>query len=197
MNKIKSIYSLSELHDLIKKHKHKSKILVCFDIDLTIVREDENDKDVLIEPEVTKELFNYLIENNIYFTFVTARFYDCVCNAKKRDLVKDDIKENLEALYPIFEDIGIDLTDYKNGKMGDELVLITDEKGRTQGIMYKGILLSGRKGPVIKHYRRIYGLEKSHPHTIFIDDVDIYLNSVKKYVPNSLVLRRKIDELDA
>ena len=29
-----------------------------------------------------------------------------------------------------------------------------------------------------------------------IDDIDTYLKSVQKYVPNSLVLRRKIDELD-
>ena len=196
MSKIKTIYSLAELQDIIEKHPHKDKLSIMFDIDLTIVMEDQNNKDVLIEPEVTKKLFKYLIDNDIFFSFVTARFYDYVCNAKKRETVVDEMKENLEELYPIFEDLGIDLTDFKNGKMGNELHVIKDENGRTAGIMYKGIVLSGLKGPVIKHYKREFGIDKTHPYTIFIDDVDTYLNSVKRHVPNSLVLRRKIDEMD-
>jgi len=196
MSKIKTIYSLAELQDIIEKHPNKDQLTVMLDIDLTIVMEDENFKDVLIEPEVTKRLFKYLTDNGIFFTFVTARFYDYVCNAKKRDLVINEMKENLEELYPIFEDLGIDLTDFKNGKMGDELRVITDEKGNTAGVVYKGIVLSGKKGPVIKHYKREFGIDKTHPYTIFVDDIDTYLNSVKRHVPNSLVLRRKIDEMD-
>jgi len=196
MSKIKSINSLKELHDIIEKHPNKDQLSIMFDIDKTIVMEDENSKDVLIEPEVTKKLFKYLLDNDIFFTFVTARFYDYVCNAKKRESVINEMKENLEELYPIFEELGMDLTDYKNGKLGNELRLITDEKGKTMGIIYKGIVLSGMKGPVIKHYKREFGFDKTHPYTIFIDDIDTYLNSVKRHVPNSLVLRRKIDEMD-
>lgn len=192
MSKIRSIHSLSELHDLIEVHPEKDKLFIAFDIDLTVVMGDEDDRDILIEPEVTKKLFKYLIDNNIYFTFVTARFYDSVCNKKKRPEVMKEMKENLEMLYPIFEDLGMDLSEYKQGKLGKDLHLIKDEKGNTQGIMYRGIVLSGRKGPAIKHFRRHFGIDKTHPHTIFIDDVDTYLNSVKKHVPGSTVLRRKI-----
>ena len=196
MSKIKSIYSLAELHDVIREHPNKDKLSVFFDIDLCIVMEDENGKDVLIEPEVTRNLFNYLIDNNIFFTFVTARFYDYVLNTKKREMVVDEIKENIEELYPIFEYLGIDLTDFKNGKIGNELRLIKGEKGNVVGIMYRGCLLSGLKGPTIKHFKREFGIDKTHPYTIFVDDIDTYLNSVKRHVPNSLVLRRKIDEMD-
>ena len=192
MNKIRSIHSLSELHDLIEEHPEKDKLFIAFDIDLTVVMGDENDKDVLIEPEVTKKLFKYLIDNNIFFTFVTARFYDRICNKKKRDEIMDEMKENLEMLYPIFEDLGMDLSEFKHGKLGKDLHLIQDEAGKTQGIMYRGIVLSGKKGQVIKHFRRHFGIDKTHPHTIFIDDIDTYLNSVKKHVPGSVVLRRKI-----
>ena len=192
MSKIKSIHSLSELHDIIEDHPEKHKLFVAFDIDLTVVMADEDDKDILIEPEVTKKLFKYLLDNDIFFTFVTARFYDSVCNKKKRAEVMHEMKENLEMLYPIFEDLGMDLTDFKHGNLGKELQLIEDEKGNTQGVMYRGIVLSGRKGPAIKHFRRHHGIDKTHPHTIFIDDLDPYLNSVKKHVPGSMVLRRKI-----
>ena len=192
MSKIKSIHSLSELHDIIEEHPYKDKLFVAFDIDLTVVMGDENDMDILIEPEVTKKLFKYLIDNDIFFTFVTARFYDSVCNDKKRDKIIDEMKQNLEMLYPIFEELGMDLSEYKNGKLGNDLHVIKDEKGNTQGVMYRGIVLSGKKGPVIKHFRRHFGIDKTHPHTIFIDDVDTYLNSVKKHVPGSVVLRRKI-----
>jgi len=196
MSKIKSIYSLRELHDLVEKHPEKDKLFIAFDIDLTIVMGDENDKDILIEPEVTKKLFKFLIDNNIYFTFVTARFYDYVCNDKRRSKVIEEMKQNLENLYPIFEELGMDLTEYKNGNLGNELQVLKDEKGTTQAVVYRGIVLSGKKGPAIREYRKISGIEKSHPYTIFIDDIDQYLNSVKRYVPNSLVLRRKIDEMD-
>ena len=192
MSKIESIHSLSELHDFIEKHPNKDKLFVAFDIDLTIVMDDGNDLDILIEPEITKKLFKYLIDNDIFFTFVTARFYDSVCNKKKREKVIDEMKENLEMLYPIFEELGIDLSDYKSGRLGNDLQLIKDEKGNTQGVMYRGIILSGKKGPVIKHFRRHYGIDKTHPHTVFIDDLDPYLHSVKKHVPGSVVLRRKI-----
>ena len=196
MSQIKTIYSLKELHDLLEKHPNKDELFIAFDIDMTIVMENENNEDILIEPEITKKLFKFLIDNNIYFTFVTARFYNYVCNDKKREKVVDEMKENIEMLYPIFEELGMDLTEYKNGNLGEKVEILKDEKGNTQGIIYKGIVLSGKKGPAIKHYRRIFGIDKTHPYTIFIDDLDLYLNSVKKFVPNSLVLRREIDELD-
>lgn len=195
MNKIKTIYSLKELHDLIEKHEDKKRLMIFFDLDLTIIKgsDDDQEIDILIEPRVTKELFSYIKDNQIYFSFVTARFHDTVCNKKKRNL--KEIEENLYAtIFPVLEELGLDLNYYKRKELGEKFHIVKNDKGRTVGILYRGIFYGGRKGEIIKHYRKEFGLDKSHPHTIFIDDHETYLKSVGKHVPDCIILRREIKE---
>ena len=192
MKTIPTIYSLRDVLNLLKKHKEKEKVMVWFDIDLTLIYPDPNDEDVdiLIEPKETKELFSYISENNIAFSIITARFYDSVCNSKKRNLnlMKHDILNNI---FPFLEQLGLNLDDYKER---DEYDLIKSETGRCVGMVYKGILFGSNKGKIIKIYREKWGLDKTHPVTIFVDDYDTYLNSVAKHIPDSIVLRREIYE---
>ena len=108
MSNIKSIYSLRELHDLLEKHENKNKLIIYFDIDLTLIQLDNDENEKLIEPEITKKLFEYIIENEILFSFITARFYDIVCNKRKRNLKK--IKKDIdESIFPLLEQLGIEI----------------------------------------------------------------------------------------
>lgn len=193
MGKIQNVFSLRELHDLLEQIEDKTKTMVWFDFDLCLVQPHhaDDEKDVLIEPQTTKKLFKYMMEHGINFAIVTARFYDTACNHKKRNLT--DIKENIEtSIFPILEELGIDITAYKDRNLDDQLHLIKNEKGKTVALLYKGIIFSGIKGQAIKHYRRQFDWDKKHTTNIFIDDIDTYLNSVSKHVPEAIVLRRHI-----
>lgn len=193
MTKIQTIYSLKELHDLVENHHDKERLMIWFDIDLTLVHPDpENEEvDILIEKDVTKKLFSYILNNQICFSIVTARFYDIVCNAAKRDL--NAIRENIvNTIFPFLEELGLNVDIYKDSKLDNTFHLIKNEKNKCVGLLYKGILFSGNKGETIKNYRREFGFDNSHPNTIFIDDHDTYLRSVVKHVPGCIVLRREI-----
>ena len=192
MSQIRTVYSLKELHDYLKNHPLKHRHLVCIDLDLTVVRPDfqNPEKDVLIEPEETKKLFDMFKAHGIFYTFVTARFYDTVCNAKKRKL--SDIKENLFAtIFPIFEELGIDISEFKNAN-DDEFYIIRNHNNRCVGIIYKGVIFGDKKGEIIKHYKKDFKLNENYPHTIFIDDHDGYIRNVAKHVPDALILKREI-----
>ena len=131
-----------------------------------------------------------MMKHGINFAIVTARFYDTACN-KKRNL--KDIKNNIDvSIFPILEELGIDVTAYKDKELDDQMHLVRDEKGKTVGLLYKGVIFSGIKGQAIKHYRRQFGWDKKHTTNIFIDDIDTYLNSVVKHVPEAIVLKRHI-----
>lgn len=197
MSKIKSIYSLRELHDLLKTHVNPDKLILFLDLDLTIIMADpsssNSDKDVLIEPEETKKLFDFLHKNKIWYTFVTARFHNIVTSERKRKEALKEMRENIEMLYPIFEQVGINCDEFKNNK-NEELQVLRNEKNKPIGIMYKGILLGDKKGEIIKHFRLNHGLDKTHPHVIFVDDIDKYLRNVKKHIPTAFVYKRQILE---
>ncbi len=193
MKNIKTIYSLKELHDVLEKHVDLKRLILFLDLDLTLIRATHDDKDELIEPEVTKKMFDFLHEKNIWYVFLTARFHNSVCQEKKRKESLCEMKENIENLYPIFEQLGVECSHFKDNK-NEYLELIKNDKNKTVGIMYKGILLGDKKGEIIKHFRLKYGLDKTHPHTLFADDLEKYLRSVKKHVPNSFVFRRLIPE---
>lgn len=191
MNKIQNIYSLKEVHDLLETIEDKRKTMIWFDFDLSIVQphEDNEEIDVLIEDKVTKDLFSYMMQNGINFAIVTARFYDIVCNNKKRDLKA--IKHNIEkSIFPILKELGINVDAWTHKDLDDKFHLIKNEKGRTMGCLYKGIIFTSWKGQAIKHYRREFGLK--HTTNIFIDDLDLYLKTVIKHVPDAIVLRRHI-----
>ena len=193
MKNVKTIYSLKELHDVLESHTDLKRLILFLDLDLTLIRANEDDKDELIEPEVTKKMFDFLHENNIWYVFLTARFHNIICLDRKRKESLPEMKENIENLYPIFEQLGVDCSHFKDSK-NEYLELIKNEKNKTVGIMYKGILLGDKKGEIIKHFRLKYGLDKTHPHTMFADDLDRYIRNVKKHVPNSFVFRRLISD---
>lgn len=187
---IQSIYSLKELHKILENHDKKDKIMLWFDIDLTLIHPnpENEDQDVLIEPEITKKLFQYIMDNEIAFSFITGRFSDTVCNSKTRNL--DDIKENIvETIYPFFQELGIDISDFLKD---DRVEIIKSEGGKTVGIIYKGIIFSGNKGSSIKSYAKTFGFDKTNPLNIFIDDYDLYIRSVAKHLPKTLILKREI-----
>ena len=195
MKNVQTIYSLKELHNLLEKHVDLKRLILFLDLDLTLIQEDEGDscRDKLIEPQVTKDMFKFLHDNKVWYQFVTARFHDVICNQKKREAYLDEIRQNIEDLYVVFEEMGIDCSQYKGNK-SEEMEIIKNERGRTVGMSYKGLLLSGKKGELIKHFRLKYGLHNSHPHVIFVDDLIPYLRGVRKHLPNSICLQRCIPE---
>ena len=193
MKNVQTIYSLKELHNLLEKHVDLKKLILFLDLDLTLIQADERDIDKIIEPSATKEMFKFLHDNKVWYQFITARFHDVICNQKKREACLDEIKENIENLYPLFEDMGIDCSSYKNNKC-EEMEVIKNDKNRTIGVSYKGLLLSEKKGEMIKHFRLKYGLQNSHPHVIFVDDLPTYLRNVRKHVPHAICLKRCIPE---
>ena len=87
--------------------------------------------------------------------------------------------------------MGIDCREFKNNK-NETMEVIKNDRGRTVGVIFKGILLSDKKGELIKHFRLKYGLHNSHPHVIFVDDLVPYLRGVRKHLPNSICLQRCI-----
>jgi len=188
---MRSINTLKDLLKIIKEHPEHDKLMVFFDLDLTLIWTENSDEDTLIEEKVTKELFDFLHEKQIWYTFCTARYHNVVLVQKKRDSHRKEMTENIEKLYDIFESLGIDCSQYR--KKNSEMIVLK-KAGKPVGILYKGILLGDKKGPIIKQFREEYNLEKSHPHVIFIDDVDRYLTSVSRHVPGSIVIRREIDE---
>jgi hypothetical protein len=191
MSKIETIYSLRELKNILEKHDNKDKLMIYFDIDLTLIEDNEENKEVLIEPEETKKLFDYILKNGILFSFITARFHDTACNKKKRNLeaMKKDIDESI---FPMLEEIGLDIRLHKNKELEKECYPIKNKGNKCVGILYRGIFFSSKKGETIKHYHKNSGLEKTHPYIIFVDDLDYYLEGVARNVPNALTLKRKI-----
>ena len=187
MSNIPTMYSLKELHDYIIEHPEKHEIFVFFDFDLTLI-DDEND--VLLEPQVTKDLFKYLRDNGIYHCIVTARFYDSACDDKKRNL--EDMEHNIKYyIHPILEELGMDVSNYKTHETRHVSHKIQNEEGECVGLLYKGIMFGERKGEIIKHYLRQTEIRKAHP--IFIDDYEPYLEHVKSHMPTALTIRRNYD----
>jgi hypothetical protein len=190
MSRFKHITSLKELLNLIKSHKFPNKLIVFFDLDLTLIQEKDDISDELIEPEITKELFDYILKNKIGFSFVTARFHNTVCSERKRNL--KEMRQTIEdGLFPIFEDLGIDCECYKK-EINPEAEIIKNDKGKTVGILFHGIFFGIKKGELIKHYMNEHGLNKTHPFTFFIDDLESNLKNVRKHIPGAIVIRRDL-----
>lgn len=191
MKKFETIYSLKAIHDLVKKYEEKGekdKIIIFFDLDLTVIHDKGDGVDVLIEPKISKELFSYLYNNNIWFSFVTARFHDAVCVKRKREKIMNEIDENLLKIHKIFKELGLETDDFMNNNNTEVLY----ENGKCIGIIRKGIILSGKKGKALKSYMKMHNIENSRT-PIFVDDFDRYLKSVSKEIPNSLIFRRSVN----
>ena len=184
MSHIPVIHSLRELHDYLESHPNKQDVFVFFDFDLTLI---DDDKDVLLEPEVTKDLFRYLRDNKIEHCIVTARFYDTVCNDDTRELVNMDYNIK-HYIHPILEQLGLNVKPYQSKKLKNVIHKIHNHNGECVGVLYRGIFFGDRKGEIIKHYLEKYPIKKSH--TIFVDDYDPYLANVRKHMPSTLAIKR-------
>lgn len=187
--KYRTVSSMREFQDILEKQPNKSNLMIWFDLDETLV-ESHGDTytSVLIEPEPTQKLFDYIHKSRIPYTFITARFHDTVCDSSKRNL--KDIQENVYyTIYPLLKQLGINFNEYAQD---NSAYIIRDNQKKCVGIAYKGIIFTGLKGPAIKHFSDKYGLsDRDH---IFLDDNMIYLNSVNRNVKNCLVVQRIVSE---
>lgn len=164
--RVTNISSLATVLEYIKKVDNPDDIIIFFDWDDTLVNPDY---DNIIEPEITKELFNYMKDHKIFYSIITGRYHDTVCDEYKRNIF--DMQKNIiQTIYPCLNKLGIDTTKYLSEVFKQHLDKIYDEKGKCIGILYMGIFFSGTKGAAIKNYLRQAGLKKKE--IIFIDDYE-------------------------
>lgn len=187
MLEIPTVHSLKELHDYLISHPNKEDIFVFFDFDLTLI---DDEKDVLLEPEVTKDLFRYLREAGIYHCIVTARFYNTVCDDDTRELECMDYNIK-HYIHPILEQLGMEVHEYQTKDLDKVVHKIYNDDGECVGVMYRGIFFGDKKGEIIKHYLEQSPFNKSQ--AIFIDDYDPYLENVKSHMPSALVIKREFE----
>lgn len=181
---IKNTNTLGDVLDHVKKHKNKDDLIVFLDFDDTIINA-RNDK--ILEPEITKELINYLTTNGIYFSIITGRFYETVCNAEKRELI--DMEYNVvETMHPILVELGIDVSTHQTDVFRKDFYEVTDEYGYCVGIVYMGIMFTPHKGPMIKNWMRHTGVKKGS--VFFADDFEPYIISVASSLPDAIIFRR-------
>jgi hypothetical protein len=186
---IKDINSLQSIHDYIKGRPDKSKIYLFLDFDDCLVNPDTNR---IIEPKVTKDLFKYLIDNEIYFAVITGRFWDTVCDDKKRNLV--EMQHNIvTTMYPALLELGMDLGDCLTLECMKKFNKIYNDKGECVGILYMGIFFTGQKGATIKSYIENYGLP--HSEILFVDDYEPYLKETTTSYPKVKAFRRNVPYL--
>ena len=182
--RVSNVSSLASVLDYIKKVDNPDDIIIFFDWDDTLVNPDY---DNIIEPEVTKELFDYMKDKKIFYSIITGRFHDSVCDDFKRNIF--DMQRNIiQTMYPSLNKLGIDTTKYQSELFKQHLDKIYDENGKCVGVLYMGIFFSGTKGAAIKNYLRQAGLTKKE--IIFIDDYEPYLYETTTSLPNVTAFRR-------
>lgn len=187
MSDIPTIYSLRELHDYLIEYPHKRDIFIFFDFDLNLI---DDEKDTLLEPEVTKELFQYLRDNKIYHCILTARFYETVCHKNHREPHAMD--ENIKYyIHPILEELGLDTSYHSEDVHHNDFTEFFNEKGECVGVEYRGIFFGDKKGEIIKSYLKVAPFKRNH--IIFVDDYEPYLENVKTHMPSVLSIRRNYD----
>lgn len=103
------------------------------------------------------------------------------------------MKDNIEStLFPIFREIGIDISIYDTPEADRNVYYIENNKNEIVGVLYKGIFFGDRKGEIIKNYLNTMGLETLYPHVVLIDDLIENLENARKHVPNIILLKRDI-----
>lgn len=183
---IRNISSLDHILTYLKSVKDKKDLIVFFDWDDTLVNPDY---DTIIEPEITKELFNYMITNRIFWAIITGRFYNTVCDDKQRNIF--DIQSNIQrTMAPTLRKLGVDIDKYMTAEHKETVYKINDEYGNCVGILYMGIFFSGRKGDTIKNYLRQTGIRKST--IVFVDDYEPYLIETTTSLPTVMAFRRMV-----
>lgn len=183
---IDNINSLKVVHDYLKSIRNKSSVCVFFDWDDTIIDPDTN---ILLEPKATKELFDYMVENRIFFSIITARFYNVVCSKSKRKKYLKDIYYNVvNTMHPILESLGLNVSFYQTPDIVKEPMEIINENGSCTGILYMGIFFSSKKGETIKNYLRMSNIKNKK--ILFIDDYEEYLLETTSSIQDVKAYRR-------
>ena len=185
-SKIININTLNDVLLYLKSIENKKSISVWLDWDENIINSETN---TIIEPEVTKELFDYMIKNRIFFSIITGRFYDSACDDKKRNIFA--MENNIvNTIFPVLRQLGVNTNDFNNEKTRKEYYKIYNEKGKCIGFLYMGIIFSHYKGDAIKNYLRQNRM--NYPIKIFVDDYEVYLMEVASSVPDMKIYRRHV-----
>ena len=184
---VTNVSSLGNILAYLKKIKNPDDIIVFFDWDDTLVNPDH---DNIIEPEITKKLFDYMKDRQIFYAIITGRFHDTVCDDNKRNIF--NMQYNIiNTMYPSLNKLGIDTTSFKTDHLKQYPDKIYDEYGKCVGVLYMGIFFSGTKGAAIKNWLRQVEIKKKE--IIFIDDYDPYLYEVTTSLPDVTAFRRLVN----
>ncbi|GAG94403.1 unnamed protein product [marine sediment metagenome] len=182
--KIQNVDTLKQFLNHLQGIKNKTDLIVFFDWDDTLVNPD-NDK--IIEPEITKKLFKYMLDNRIFFAIITGRFHDTACHDNKRNLYA--MQRNIEiTMMPILKKLGVETGLYSTNLHKKKPYKVYNEKGRCVGVLFMGIFFTGEKGATIKNYLRQKNIQKSR--VIFIDDYEPYLIETTASFPGVEAFRR-------
>ena len=182
--KIKNINTLDDVLSFIKGVDKPDNIAVWLDWDENIINCDSN---TIIEPRITKELIQYMQNNDLFFSVITGRFWDTACNDKLRNL--EDMQWNiLYNMYPVMRQLGIDTEKFNNDYYKNTVYKIFDDN-ECVGILYMGILFTGQKGKTIKNFLRQTNLNKRV--NVFVDDYEPYLYETTKSFPSIVAFRRR------
>ncbi|MBY8988311.1 MAG: hypothetical protein KGD61_07645 [Candidatus Lokiarchaeota archaeon] len=177
---------MSQILEYLKDLKDLSDVIVFFDWDDTLVNPDY---DCIIEPQVTQELIEFLIKNNVYFHIITGRFWNTACDETYRNL--RDMEANIKnTMFPCLNQLGMDTSIFLKPVSTKNIYRIYDEAGVCVGIVYMGIFFSGQKGKTIKHYLRQTGLNKNT--ILFVDDYEPYLTETTSSFPKVQAFRRHV-----
>lgn len=183
-DEISNIYSLSELHNYVKSHPNQKNLIIFFDLDDTLINPDN---ETVLEIKESRALIKFLQKNQIPSWFITGRYYDTICDPRKRDL--KDMEHNVHhTIFPLLNKIGIDITNYNNKREREKFAEIKNEKNKCIGLFYMGIFFSGDKGATMKSILNM--TQNQHKEVIFIDDYEPYIKEVKKNLPTATIFRR-------
>ena len=181
---IQDINSLEFVLSHLKTINTPEKIAVWLDWDDTIIN---SYTDEIIEPEITRQLFDYMIKNRIFFSIITGRFNNTACDDKKRNIFT--MQHNIiNTIFPVLEKLGLDIDRYKHDTYRNSIYKVFNNKNKCIGILYMGIFFSERKGETIKHYSRQMNLNKKY--NIFVDDYEPYLIDTTVSLPSIVAYRR-------
>ena len=182
---IKTITSLDHVLKYLEKIEDPTSVAVFFDWDDTLVNPDH---DNIIEPEVTKKLFDHLKTHQIFYAIITGRFHDTVCDDNKRNIF--NMKHNMiNTIYPSLQKLGVNTDRYLSDEYTNNIYKIRNERGECVGVLYMGIIFTGRKGETIKNYFRQTGIKRDE--VLFVDDYEPYLIETTSSMPSIKAFRRK------
>jgi len=186
--RIRNISSLDTVLSYLQNINTPGNITVFWDWDDTLVNPDNN---MIIEPEITKKLFDLMKEKQIFFAVITGRFYETACDDKRRNIF--DMQQNiLTTIHPILNRLGIDTRRYQTDAAKQTVYKIYNELNQCVGILYMGIIFSGTKGAAIKNYLRQIGISKAINEIIFIDDYEPYLYETTSSLDHVTAFRRLV-----